>query len=104
MRHVGHERRAAHHRAVLVPRREPQVFAQRRGRHAALAGGGEHAVDVGEGEAAVRQRALHALRHQIDDAHVRGDFAEVRFGHADDRGGAAREAGVHASATGSKTG
>ena len=50
------------------------------------------------------ERALHALRHQVDDAHAGGDFAEVRFGDADDGGGAARERGLHAFSTGSKTG
>ena len=82
----------------------PQILAQRHRRRARLRGGAEHAVDVFEPQAAVGERAMDALRHQVERTHVGGDRADVGFGGADDRGAAAREAVHGAPSTGVNTG
>ena len=64
----------------------------------------EQAVDVFQAQAAVVERALGALRHQVDDGHSVGHLAEVGFGHSDDRRAAALEPVHHAPSTGTKTG
>jgi hypothetical protein len=55
-------------------------------------------------ETAIGQRPLDALRHQIDRAHLLGDRAQIGFGNADDRGGAALQPVHHGVFTGSNTG
>ena len=88
------ERRATDDGGVGVGRGESQVFAERHRRGARLRGGAEDAVHVTQFQAAVGERPMDALRHQIERAHVGGDRADIGFGGADDRGAAAREA-VH---------
>ena len=55
-------------------------------------------------ETAIGERPLDALRHQIDRGHLRGDRAEIGFGDADDRGGAALQPVHQAVSSGTNTG
>ena len=82
----------------------PEIFGERQDRQAALGRGREQAVDVLQAQAAIVERALDALRHQVDDGQSVRHFAEVGFGHADDRRAAALEPVHHAPSTGTKTG
>ena len=51
-------------------------------------------VDIAQPEPAIGERAVNALRHQVDRAHVLGNRAEIAFGDADDRDRAALQS-VH---------
>ena len=66
--------------------------------------GGEEAVDVGELQARVVERAHRGLRHQVERARVRRDQAEIGFGGADDRDAAFLEAAHFAPSAGVNTG
>ena len=55
-------------------------------------------------QAAVVERALDALRHQVEDGETVGHLAEVGFRDADDSRAAALEPFHHAPSTGAKTG
>ena len=89
VRDVKHEGRAAEDRRVDKGWRDAEIFAQCEARGAALRRRAEKAVDIAQSETAIGERPLDALRHQIDRAHLRGDRAQIGFGDADDRGGAA---------------
>ena len=106
MHHRAFEHRAAAVRRVLIPRRDPQVFAQRHHRRAALTGRGKYAVDVLQREPAIFERAADALGHQVDRRQPGCDVAEIGFGDADDRDRSAlrRSTHRHVWTSGSNTG
>ena len=81
---VRHERRAADDGAVEIFRFDLQILGQRHRAHAYLRGGDEQTIDVGQFQSAIIQRAHGGLRHQVDRARMRGDQAQIGFGHADD--------------------
>ena len=82
----------------------PEIFGEVEARGAALRGGADQPVDIAQAEPAIVERAVDALRHQIDRAHLGGDGAEIAFGNTDDRGRAAPQPVHHAPSTGVKTG
>ena len=55
-------------------------------------------------QAAVVERALDALRHQVDDGHAVRHLAEIGFRDADDRRAAALQAVHHLASAGTNTG
>ena len=84
--------------------RAGEVLAERHRRRSRLRGGAEDAVDVTQFQPAVCERAMDALRHQVERTHVGGDRTDIRFGRADDRCAAAREAVHGAASAGVNTG
>jgi len=104
MRNMKHEGRAAEDRRVDKGRRNPEIFGQREARGAALRRRTEDAVDVAQGKPAITERAVDALRHQVDRAHILGDGAQIRLGDTDDRGAAAQQPVHYAGSAGTNTG
>ena len=95
---MKHEGRPAEDRRVDERRRDPEIFGQVEARGAALRGRAQQAVDIAQLEAAIIERPLDALRHQVDGTHLRGDRAEIGLGDADDRGASRAAAAVHHAA------
>ena len=94
VRDVILERRTADDGRADERRVDAQIFAQRQHRQPALRRGAEHAVDILERQAAILERPLDALCHQVDDGESVGHVAQIGFGDADDRRAAALQA-VH---------
>ncbi len=101
---MKHERRPAQNRRVDESRRNPEIFGKVETGGAALRGGADQPVDIAERQPTIVERAVNALRHQVDRAHLGGDRTQIGFGDADDRGAAALQAAHHAPSTGTKTG
>src|SRR4051812_29399081 len=104
MRYVHLERGTADDGGVRIGAWQAQILAQRHGRCARLGRGAEQPVHVAQCEAAVRQGAMDALRHQVERAHVGSDRADIGFCGADDRGAAAGQAVHGAASAGMNTG
>ncbi len=104
MRDMRHERRAADDRAVEILRLDAQVLGQRHRPHAHLRRRHEEAVDIGQFQAGIVERAHGGLRHQIDRARMRRDQAEIGFRCADDCNTTAFTAAHFAPSAGVNTG
>ena len=66
--------------------------------------GTQEAIDIAQGQPAIRERTVDALRHQVDGTHILGDGAEIGLGRTDDRGRAALQPVHHTAPTGVNTG
>src|SRR6516165_9698663 len=104
MRDMEHKGRAAEDRRVDKGWRDAEILGERQARSPALRGRTDKAVDIAQTEPTIGERAVNALRHQIDRTHLLCDGAEIGFRDADDRGRAALQPVHHAPSAGTNTG
>ena len=82
---VGHRRRAADHGGVGVARPDAELLGQRHARPRQLRRRREDAVDVGDRQPRVGQRAQRRLGHDVGRRQPRQRLAHLRLGGAGDR-------------------